>query len=290
MELFYFLLAIFFILGSIVEYLVTMKEDKGYYSLSDFKSSVKLMLTALIVDLLVKTGALYLLSQLTPFRLFHLGYQWWVWLLCYIIWDLVFYIKHYMEHNVRFMWAIHVNHHSSEHMNLSTSLRSGVLKSSYRYFYWAIPIIIGFPIPMFLILYGIGKLWAFFSHSQKLGTWGVLEKFTVTPQHHLLHHSYNDNHLNKNFGETFLFWDLLFGTFKKTKEPLKYGIQESVNHNDFEEVVFHEFKQMRKELRHAKNWKQRGKIIFGKPGYQPPFDTLSIPSITPPKKNGTDNL
>jgi sterol desaturase/sphingolipid hydroxylase (fatty acid hydroxylase superfamily) len=76
-------------------------------------------------------------------------------------------------------------------MNLSTSLRSGVLKFSYRYFFWALLILIGFPLPMFLVLYGIGKLWAFFSHSQQLGKWGILEKFTITPTHHLLHHSCN---------------------------------------------------------------------------------------------------
>jgi sterol desaturase/sphingolipid hydroxylase (fatty acid hydroxylase superfamily) len=150
-------------------------------------------------------------------------------------------------------------------MNLSTSLRSGVFKSSYRYFFWFIIILIGFPLPMFLVLYGLGKVWAFFSHSQKLGRWGLLEKFTITPTHHLLHHSCNENNLNKNFGETFLIWDKLFGTYKENTEALTYGINEPVDHTDFSDVVFHEFKRMREDLSHASSLRKKIQIIFGKP-------------------------
>lgn len=118
---------------------------------------------------------------------------------------------------------------------------------------------------MFLILYGIGKIWEFFSHSQKLGKWGILERFSVTPTHHLLHHSNNENNLNKNFGETFLFWDKLFGTFIRTNEELTYGINEKVDHSKFNEVVFHEFKSMAKDLKKSNSLTSKLKIIFGKP-------------------------
>ena len=265
MLLYYTILAIFFIAGSLVEFWLCRKEDSRYFSLPDFKSSLQLMLTALLIDIIIKSIAIYLLTKLYEHSLLKLGYQWWVWILCYLGWDLVFYLKHYMEHNVRFMWAIHVNHHSSPYMNLSTSLRSGVFKSGYRYFFWAIIIFIGFPVPMFLVLYGLGKVWAFFSHSQKLGNWHILEKFTVTPTHHLLHHSCNEGNLNKNFGETFLFWDKLFNTFKETKGPLKYGINEPVDHNNFSNVVFHEFISIRKDLNQVIGWKRKLKILFGKP-------------------------
>ena len=227
------------------------------------------MMAALSIDLVIKAIVIMFFIKFSPYSLFELGYQWWVWVLCYITWDLIFYLKHYLEHNVRFLWAIHVNHHSSSHMNLSTSLRSGVFKSSYRYFFWFIIILIGFPLPMFLVLYGLGKVWAFFSHSQKLGRWGIFEKFTITPTHHLLHHSSNENNLNKNFGETFLIWDKLFGTYKQSTEALTYGINEEVNHTDFSDVVFHEFKRMRKDLSNAGSLPKKLKIIFGKPTSDP---------------------
>jgi sterol desaturase/sphingolipid hydroxylase (fatty acid hydroxylase superfamily) len=81
-----------------------------------------------------------------------------------------------------------------------------------------------------------------------------------------LHHSCNEDNLNKNFGETFLFWDKLFGTFKETTGPLKYGINEAVDHHDFKNVVFHEFRSMRNDLRQAGGWKRKLKIIFGRSG------------------------
>jgi sterol desaturase/sphingolipid hydroxylase (fatty acid hydroxylase superfamily) len=264
MEIFYTILGLFFVFGSFFEWWITRK-DSTYYSFSDLKSSIMLLLSGLFIDMGIKSFVIYLFYQLAPYTLFNLSYQWWVWMLCYIFWDLIFYLKHYLEHNVRFMWAIHINHHSSSYMNLSTSLRSGVFKATYRYFFWLIIILFGFPIPMFLVLYGIGKVWAFFSHSQKLGHWGFLEKFTVTPTHHLLHHSCNENNLNKNFGETFLVWDKLFGTFKANNELLVYGIKEKINHNDFKDVVFHEFINMKKDLNCATNFKEKLKIIFGKP-------------------------
>ena len=266
MALYYIILSIFFVSGSLAEFWFTRRENNKYFSLHDFKNSLQLMLLGLLVDLVIKTMAIYLLLKLYDHSMFQLGYQWWVWILCYLGWDLIFYFKHYLEHNVRFMWATHVNHHSSPYMNLSTSLRSGVFKSGYRYFFWAIIIYIGFPVPMFLILYGLGKVWAFFSHSQKLGNWLILEKFTITPTHHLLHHSCNEDNLNKNFGETFLFWDKLFGTFKQSAKPLKYGITEPVDHTDFTKVVFHEFISMKTDLKYAMGWKRKLKVVFGKPG------------------------
>ena len=265
MKLFYFVLAVCFVGGSLIEYWVTRKEHRFYYSLYDFRTSFQLMISSLLVDIVLKSVAIVLFNKLAVFAVFRLGYEWWTWILCYVAWDLIFYLKHYMEHNVRFMWAIHVNHHSSPYMNLSTSLRSGVFKSGYRFFFWAIIVLIGFPIPMFLTLYGAGKIWAFFSHSQRLGHWGILERFVITPSHHLVHHSSNKENLNSNFGETFLIWDKLFGTFKKHNGPLSYGIAESVDHASFNEVVFHEFKVMRRELRAASGMKQYLRIIFGRP-------------------------
>ena len=269
MTLFYTVIGLFFLVCSVVEYRINLKSENNYYSKSDFVSSIKLMLAGAFLDLMIKAVAVVLFLKLYEYSLLRLGYQWWVWGICYLAWDLVFYFKHYLEHNVRFMWAIHVNHHSSPYMNLSTALRSGVLKSGYRYFFWAVLIFIGFPVPMFLIVYAVGKLWAFFSHSRKLGTWGIFEKFTVTPTHHWLHHSYNENNLNKNFGETFLFWDYLFSTFKKVNEPLKFGIEKKVDFDDFGDVVFHEFKSMQRDWRRAGNRKEKLLIIFGKPGYKP---------------------
>ena len=269
MKLFYAALAIFFIAGSFLEYVLTYKEQKEYYSIRDTWSSVRLMLTGLMLDMGVKTIAIYLLIKLSYYAPFTAGYSWWAWLACFLTWDFLFYWKHRIEHSVRFMWAIHVNHHSSALLNLSTSLRSGIFKSIYRYFFYIPVVLLGFPVTMFLLVYGLGKLWAFFSHSQQLGKWGVLEKIVITPTHHGVHHSCNRDNLNKNFGETLVLWDMLFGTFTETKEQLVFGIEEEVNHNSFYQVVMHEMNSMIRDIRHAKTWHEKLMYFFGKPGWKP---------------------
>jgi sterol desaturase/sphingolipid hydroxylase (fatty acid hydroxylase superfamily) len=269
MKLFYAALAVFFIGGSFLEYFLTCKEQKEYYSLPDTYSSIRLMLTGLLLDIGIKTIAIYLLVELSQYAPVSISYSWWGWLLCFIAWDFIFYWKHRMEHSVRFMWAIHVNHHSSPLLNLSTSLRSGIFKSLYRYFFYIPVILAGFPPAMFMIVYGLGKLWAFFSHSQRLGRWGVMEKILITPAHHSVHHSCNKDNLNKNFGETLVIWDKLFGTFAETKEKLVFGIEEEVNHKNFYHVVMHEMNSMIKDIKATKNSKEKLMYLVGKPGWKP---------------------
>ena len=41
-------------------------------------------------------------------------------------WDFIYYWNHRFMHESRYMWAVHVVHHSSEHYNLSTALRQPV--------------------------------------------------------------------------------------------------------------------------------------------------------------------
>ena len=267
MKIFYAALALLFIASSFIEYALTHKEHGNYYNMKDTFSSIKLMFAGLVFDAGIRIVAIYGLLKLSAFAPYHLGYYWWVWLLCFVIWDFCFYFKHYAAHNVRFIWAIHVHHHSSKHMNLSTSLRSGVFKGLYRYFFYIPIILMGFPPAMFFVIYGIGKLWAFFSHSRKLGNWGYLEKFLITPLHHAVHHSCNDQNLNKNFGETLIIWDKLFGTFQKNNGNLKYGIQQQVDHSSFYNTVMHEFENMARDVKRAKNIKETFLYIFGKPGW-----------------------
>jgi sterol desaturase/sphingolipid hydroxylase (fatty acid hydroxylase superfamily) len=268
-KLFYAALTVFFIGGSLAEYWITREKDQKYYSLKDTWSSVKLMFSGFVVDGVLKLFIIYFMMKISQHSIFHFAYQWWSWLLCFVIWDFLFYLKHLAEHNIRFMWAIHINHHSSNFMNLSTAFRSGVFKAVYRYIFHLPVILLGFPISMFITIYGLGKLWAFFSHSRYLGKWGFLEKYVVTPDHHLLHHSRDESNYNKNFGETLLIWDKLFGTFKKNPGELEYGIHDHVDHANFQEVVMHELRNIRNDVKSTSNAWHKLMYIFGKPGWKP---------------------
>jgi sterol desaturase/sphingolipid hydroxylase (fatty acid hydroxylase superfamily) len=43
--------------------------------------------------------------------------------LCFVLDDFAYYWAHRSGHRVRWFWASHLNHHTSQHYNLSTALR-----------------------------------------------------------------------------------------------------------------------------------------------------------------------
>jgi len=262
LKLFYLGLAIFFVLATICEFLFTRHKDKYYYNIHDYISSLKLMGLALIFDVILKLLFITVLFSIWYIIPWHHQPTLWCYVICFFAWDFIFYIKHFLEHNIRILWAVHHQHHSSKYFNLSTALRSGTFKGLYRYFFYIPIIIIGIHPFVFFVIYGIGKLWAFFSHSQKLGHWGMLEYIFVTPSHHAVHHSCNENNIGKNFGETLIIWDKIFGTFQEKKGTLIYGVTDKVNTSNLNDTVLFEFKAVYDDFNNAKTWKEKCLTLF----------------------------
>jgi len=54
--------------------------------------------------------------------------------------------------------------------------------------------------------------------------------FISTPQAHRIHHSVDPKHYDANFGNTFMLWDHLFGTFyyDPANPPTAYGVNEGI--------------------------------------------------------------
>jgi len=102
---------------------------------------------------------------------------------------------------------------------------------------------------------------------------GWLEYILITPSHHRVHHASNPKYLDKNMGMFLVIWDKLFGTFQPelpdgAYQPLKYGLTKNVENPNAVNIVFHEWKQMWKDV-FQKNitWRQRMRYLFGPPGW-----------------------
>jgi sterol desaturase/sphingolipid hydroxylase (fatty acid hydroxylase superfamily) len=269
MKTFILLLIPSFLLMVLIEYLVTYKKPKKYYSVKDTFISIALATVGFVIDMGIKAGSLYFLFQLQSFSILKLDFHWWVWVLAFFSWDFIFYFKHLSEHKIRLLWAIHINHHSSEYYNLSVALRSAVLKSLYRYFFFIPMILIGFPIEMFLTIYILGKIWAFICHTQLIGNLGPLEWIFITPLHHRLHHSLDDENHSKNLGETLNLWDRLFGTFKKEGNINDFGVSNYPEKQNVWEVTFHEMKALIRDVKNTKSLSNKILLMVKAPGWQP---------------------
>ena len=113
-----------------------------------------------------------------------------------------------------------------------------------------------------LIVHGT---YSFFTHTQVIGNLGWLEYILITPSHHGVHHSSNEKYLNKNYGDLFVFWDKLFGTFQCEDEKPIYGLTHPLKSHSFLWQHFHYFLELYYAASRVNGVTNKLKIIFGKP-------------------------
>jgi hypothetical protein len=102
---------------------------------------------------------------------------------------------------------------------------------------------------------------------------GWLEYIFVTPSHHRVHHASNPKYLDMNMGMFLIIWDKMFGTFQpelpeEEYEPLKYGLTKNIEEQTPVNIVFHEWKQLWKDVKRKDiSFKEKWNYIFGPPGW-----------------------
>jgi sterol desaturase/sphingolipid hydroxylase (fatty acid hydroxylase superfamily) len=165
------------------------------------------------------------------FRIFTLGYAWWVWILAFFADDFSYYWFHRTAHHVRWFWASHVVHHSSIHYNLSTALRqtwTGNLTGSFVFWLW-MPFV-GFDPIMIMIMQQISLIYQFWIHTETVNKLPrPIELIFNTPSHHRVHHGSDLKYLDKNHAGILIIWDRFFGSFKGEEERPRYGLTKNIN-------------------------------------------------------------
>ena len=210
----------------LIEGLVSSSKKLGYYKRGDSIGTIGLIIGNVIVNVLTKTSILGFYLFLYQYRLFDLSsFSLWIQIiLTLIVIDFIYYWFHRTSHRVRFFWGIHMNHHSSEEMNFLVSLRQAWFNPLFRVPFFFILPLIGFNPFLTFIVGAASTLWAVIQHTQTIGKLGPLEWFMVTPSAHRVHHGVNKEYLNKNFGNLFIIWDRIFGTYTEEKEAVIYGL------------------------------------------------------------------
>jgi sterol desaturase/sphingolipid hydroxylase (fatty acid hydroxylase superfamily) len=95
--------------------------------------------------------------------------------------DFLYYVFHRMSHRVRWLWAAHVVHHSSERLNLSTAFRQSLMYPlAGMWVFWTPLALLGFPAQQVVAIVLVNLSFQFFVHTQAIGRLGWLE---VRAQH-----------------------------------------------------------------------------------------------------------
>ena len=200
-------------------------------------------------------------------RLFDIEMSVSAFLLLVVLQDFFYYWFHRASHRIRWMWAAHVVHHSSERMNFSTAFRQSLMYPlAGMWIFWLPLVIIGFDPKwvVFVVLFNLGL--QFFVYTQSIRSLGWLEWVFNTPSHHRVHHGINRQYIDKNYAGVLIIWDRMFGTFEPEVETVRYGISKPVNSFNPIRVTFAEWKDMFYDVtRPNLTWKQRWRCLFAPP-------------------------
>lgn len=278
------------------------KKNKDLYQWKDLTASSVMGLGAVVISPLLKVVSAAVIFTLV-FDIFNpevngvrtniLGYEsfgfaWYTWLICQFLDDFAYYWFHRLNHTVRFLWAAHIVHHSSDNFNFGTGIRNGWFTLVYKpLFYMWIPAL-GFRPEMVMVCLGIEALWQFQLHTRYVPKLGFLEKFLNTHTAHQVHHSQNLEYLDKNHGGYLNIFDKIFGTYAPLDEniDIKYGVVHAPNSYNPFVILTHEYRDIWNDIKKSKNLKEAFMYTFGPPGWSPDGSTLTVKQIQKALKDG----
>lgn len=261
-----------FIITLLIEvlYYRHLGKHQDHYDPKDTASSLTMgignVLTGLVSKFLV-FGALVFVYK---FRIFELDRTWvGYWIMIFFADDFSYYWFHRSSHKIRYFWASHVVHHSSQFYNLGTALRqtwTGNLSGSFVFYLW-MPWVGFHPVDV-MLMQAISLLYQYWIHTELIVKFPPLvEWFFNTPSHHRVHHGSDVKYLDKNHGGILIIWDRIFGTFQLEEERPNYGLVHNLtSYNPFV-IAFHEWRDLFRDVRKAPSLKAAFLYVFGPPGW-----------------------
>lgn len=203
----------------------------------------------------------------TNYAVFDIPNKWYVWFLLLLATDFVWYWYHRLGHEINFLWAAHIVHHQSEEFNLSAAARITTIQAVFRNVFWCVLPLAGFHPNMIITILLAHGAYSFFTHTQLIGKVGWLENILITPSLHGVHHASDEKYLDKNYGDVFVFWDKIFGTFQTEEEAPKYGLTHPIKSYSFLWQHFHYYLEIAEAYKRAEGFKAKWRAVFGSPAY-----------------------
>ncbi len=266
--------------------LIHQARTKGSYESRDAVTSLLMGLGSVVFATVLATSAGVLVVKaffwVYQYRLIDFPVSFLSVTLCFVLDDLRYYWSHRIQHVVRWCWASHVVHHSSQHFNLTTALRQPWFGLFTGLFVLQIPLVwLGFHPAVVAFSASLNLFYQFFIHTEtirRLPVW--IEAVFNTPSHHRVHHGRNLRYLDANYGGTLIIWDRLFGTFvpELDKEPVEYGLVNNLGTFNPLRVAIHGYIEIgRDQLRSRLSLGQRLKYLLAPPGWSHDGSKLTTP-------------
>jgi sterol desaturase/sphingolipid hydroxylase (fatty acid hydroxylase superfamily) len=191
------------------------------------------------------------------------------WALAMVGVDLIFYLNHRLQHEVRMLWAIHVVHHSSEHYNLSTAVRQPVTDALGVFVPYGVLARLGVRPSIIEHARALDLLYQYWIHTEAIRSMGAAEAVLNSPSHHRVHHGSNRRYLDRNHAGILIVWDRLLGTFQREEpaDPPVYGLTRNVGSFHPLRIATHEWRDIAADVAASTTWRDRLGFVLRGPGW-----------------------
>jgi sterol desaturase/sphingolipid hydroxylase (fatty acid hydroxylase superfamily) len=263
--------AAFYLICIVAEISLDMYRKASLYKLKDTLCSLSMGAFYTINKILMKGTTLLLLLIAQQYAVFDFGFGWGTFVVAYVVVDFFFYWLHRFIHEIRFGWAAHINHHSSQEFNLGgTAMRQSFAEPFMEAIFYSPIVLIGFDPFMVLAALELNLVYMFILHTRLVDKLPrPIEWFLSTPSHHRVHHARNVQYLDKNYGGTFIVWDRLFNTFEVEEEAPEFGIPKQLNTYNPIKASLHGWLELLADVRGARGIANKVRYCVMPPGWAP---------------------
>jgi len=198
------------------------------------RTNLALLLTTIIIGLAFATSVVGLIDWSAQHQIGLLHWLqlplWAELIIALLVLDFVAqYCVHVLLHKVRWMWRLHLVHHSDNKVDVTTGTRHHPGDYLFREIFALLAIaVLGLPLAFYLLYRFITIPFTYFIHANLrlpkiLDQW--LSWVFVTPDMHKFHHHNELPWTDSNYGGILSIWDRLFGTFTYADvNAIRYGI------------------------------------------------------------------
>jgi alkylglycerol monooxygenase len=212
--------------------------------------------------------------------IFEVRSELWLYIIAFIGLDFAGYWSHRFSHTINIFWNRHIIHHSSEEFNLACALRQSVSEIFAVFTILFLPMaILGVPAKVVAIVGPLHLFAQFWYHTRLIGRMGWLEYIIVTPSHHRVHHAINPRYMDKNYGQIFIIWDKMFGSFQPEldDDPPVYGITRPAQTWNPWIINYQHLWLMITDAWRTKSWQDKLRIWFMPTGWRPEDVKVKFP-------------
>jgi len=182
---------------------------------------------SLLVLVPITSALNQLLATMAPWLAIDLGIPAWLELiLLFIFLDFWTYWYHRALHGNRYLWQFHKVHHSQEQLSALSNFRVSLLDRAVNVTALSIPTFMmggNYAMPILIVM--LLQFHQLILHVDVDWRLGWLSRIFVLPGFHVVHHSTDPRHANRNFGAVLAVWDHAFGSaVQRGTNALAFGL------------------------------------------------------------------